>query len=333
MNCTHWTLVISLFTAFWSFGNAEAQSPILWFDFANQQTENLGTLGPDYDGSLEGNASLVSFQTGFALSLDGQDDFLLTGTTPQQDAFNIANADFTLFARIQTTNSEPGANPACGRDIIRKQSTGCSFTYALNVIRTTGEVRLSLNGGGECINVIGCPVNDGVPHELVAVRDSGTLSLYVDNVLVGFEALDPGFGDPANADLLVIGGRELDASGSPCAGDDFNGLIDEIRIYASAVHPTTIVTEPFDRGDCNQDSAYNIADPIFLLSALFSGGTYPDCEDACDANDDGALNIADAVYSLTFLFSAGAAPPSPHQSCGDDPTVDGLCCPEYSPCP
>jgi hypothetical protein len=88
----------------------------------------------------------------------------------------------------------------------------------------------------------------------------------------------------------------------------------------------------FVRGDCNIDGAVDIGDPIFLLAALFSGGTQPGCPDSCNANDDVGLDIADAVYGLAFLFSAGPPPAAPYPACGPDPTPDPLGCPGFPLC-
>ena len=88
----------------------------------------------------------------------------------------------------------------------------------------------------------------------------------------------------------------------------------------------------FVRGDCNADGGFNIADSIFLLAALFSGGPAGTCLDSCDANDDGGINIADAIYALAALFSGGPAPTP--TSCGIDPTdTDPLDCASFPPCP
>ncbi|MEC9477267.1 MAG: hypothetical protein VX764_09535 [Planctomycetota bacterium] len=90
----------------------------------------------------------------------------------------------------------------------------------------------------------------------------------------------------------------------------------------------------FQRGDCNADSAFNIADAIFTLANLFSGGPDGPCADSCDSNDDGGLNIADAIYTLAALFSSGPepAPPSPG-TCGEDGTdTDALDCETYNSC-
>ncbi|MEE2856101.1 MAG: hypothetical protein VX949_01765 [Planctomycetota bacterium] len=90
----------------------------------------------------------------------------------------------------------------------------------------------------------------------------------------------------------------------------------------------------FQRGDCNGDGSFNIADAIFTLASLFSGGPASSCTDGCDSNDDGSVNIADPIYSLAALFSGGQMPnpPSPG-SCGYDPTDgDMLDCQIYDGC-
>ena len=89
--------------------------------------------------------------------------------------------------------------------------------------------------------------------------------------------------------------------------------------------------ERFLRGDCDIDGGLGLADAVFGLSALFSMGTAPQCDDACDFNDDGNLGLADMVGLLAHLFSSGAPPPEPTDGCDVDPTADSLDCENY-PC-
>ena len=84
--------------------------------------------------------------------------------------------------------------------------------------------------------------------------------------------------------------------------------------------------ETFVRADANGQDGVDIADPISLLTYLFSGGTQPACDDAADANDDGTLDISDALYTLSYLFIGGAAPLPPFPEAGTDPTPDTLGC-------
>ncbi|MFN0060785.1 MAG: right-handed parallel beta-helix repeat-containing protein [Planctomycetota bacterium] len=157
-------------------------------------------------------------------------------------------------------------------------------------------------------------------------------------------------------------------AGSPCidSGDDFADIdastlaLDTIplvdlasspRFMDEPATPNTGVGEPpvdrgcFERdgipgipysamatrGDDNGDGAVNIADPIFNLAYLFTGGP-SFCLDAQDSNDDGLLNIADPIFHLSFLFTGGAHPPDPVVPCGTDPTTDALGCADSS-CP
>ena len=64
-----------------------------------------------------------------------------------------------------------------------------------------------------------------------------------------------------------------------------------------------------DPGDVNADGDINVADPIGILSYLFSEERL-NCFEAAKVNEDDQLDLADAIYLLTFLF-AGGPPPVP----------------------
>lgn len=85
-----------------------------------------------------------------------------------------------------------------------------------------------------------------------------------------------------------------------------------------------------DRGDCNDDSNFDIADAVVLLSFLFLSGSV-NCQNACDNNDDEQVNIADAVTALSALFTGGPPPPGNGQ-CGPDPTPGSLSCDTFNSC-
>lgn len=123
------------------------------------------------------------------------------------------------------------------------------------------------------------------------------------------------------------------------------GLVDEgVAVAGAMIRPTTVDGQVdvqgapvpcetyFVRGDANDDGGVNIADPIFVLATLFTGGPDAVCRKAADANDDGSINIADPVLALAFLFQAGPDPVAPFPSCGPDPTPDAQPC-DVSHCP
>ena len=53
---------------------------------------------------------------------------------------------------------------------------------------------------------------------------------------------------------------------------------------------------------------------------------------SADANDSGTVDIADPVFLLNFLFSGGPTPPAPFSECAFDPTDDGLTCLSFEGC-
>ncbi len=90
----------------------------------------------------------------------------------------------------------------------------------------------------------------------------------------------------------------------------------------------------FSRGDANADRGIDVADAVFTLEYLFSGGPEPSCLDTADANDTGFINLADALYMLRHVFGllGDQFRPAPFGLCGTDPTADGLSCSGYAPC-
>jgi hypothetical protein len=94
---------------------------------------------------------------------------------------------------------------------------------------------------------------------------------------------------------------------------------------------TPVAPGGFNRGDCNVDAGFDIADIIHLLDGLFVGGSFS-CVSACDYNDDGLVNVADPIFGLSTLFSGGIPPAAPHGFCGPDPTADALDCVLYDAC-
>jgi hypothetical protein len=65
-------------------------------------------------------------------------------------------------------------------------------------------------------------------------------------------------------------------------------------------------------GNANSDGTIDVADAVFLIAFIFSGGPAPaDCNyqfGMGDANGDGEIDISDAVYLISYIFSGGPAP-------------------------
>lgn len=125
-------------------------------------------------------------------------------------------------------------------------------------------------------------------------------------------------------------------SGAELTAIEGTRLADIIRRNTGIVQISddVFLVPTFQRGDCNQDSALDIADPVFMIAYLFGGSPVDlGCEDACDMNDDGVHNIADVIYPISHLFQQGPAPPAPFGVCARDPSADGLGCYSFTSCP
>ena len=188
------------------------------------------------------------------------------------------------------------------------------------------------------------PLQAGIPQDpgLIPVTNSSRQLDVGDLDLDGI--LDLVVRDPGDGDFQIFQGLgglgfqavlEIDGPAAFPAVQlvdlDEDGLLDIFAgdysaLTVSYYRNTTQVGSVFIRADINTDGGTNVADAIFLLAFLFSGGVTPSCLDAADVNDDGSINISDAVNLLAVLFSGGGPIPDPVGSCGLDPTDDTIDC-------
>ncbi len=135
------------------------------------------------------------------------------------------------------------------------------------------------------------------------------------------------------SELAFVDCLKIDVE-SPTAGSAVT--CDGSTLAPSKSSAPVVVTEfSFSRGDCNQDGAVDISDPLTLLIFMFDQSllvTLPTCDDACDSNDDGLMDVSDAIFALEALFLNGSAIPEPTFACGVDPTEDPIACEQFDAC-
>lgn len=241
---------------------AASVPPLLRYDFSDSEdpTQNLGSLGSGFNGDLIANAHFGPPVSDEYVVLDGVGDYILPVGT--ESAFDIGDADFSLFARVRTAHVDSSCGTA-ERGVIWKERTGAGAGipgYTFGVLKDAGVVRLTLFAVNPGVSVTGTtPVNDGEFHNILGVRRGGQIELYVDGIL---DATAPigAIGSTNNNNLLVIGGRTL--SGTGCTfDDDFIGDISEIRVYNVAVSPAAQPVPTLSRGGW-------IALAMFLLATM-----------------------------------------------------------------
>lgn len=223
------------------------------------------------------------------------------------------NGGFTLRART-------GPSSAAARVFLGEGSTGADDVWQLKLTEQIGVTSDVLDFDTTTPGVQSAPLSQQALFVGRIDFEDATdvLTLWIDPLL----SQEPQDG---NANYV---GSSLDLSFDVLTLQALNQMTagyDEIRVATSFVDLVT----SYRRGDCNQDSAYDIADAIQILGILFTGSSAPGCQDACDLNDDGLLNIADGIYALASLFSGGPDPAAPFTACGPDPTADLLNCASY----
>jgi hypothetical protein len=61
-------------------------------------------------------------------------------------------------------------------------------------------------------------------------------------------------------------------------------------------------------GDVDHSNDIDIADVVYLVNYIFSGGAAPDPLASGDVDCDGEITIADVVYLVSYIFSGGVVP-------------------------
>ncbi len=95
-----------------------------------------------------------------------------------------------------------------------------------------------------------------------------------------------------------------------------------------------IDSEPFLRGDANDDGGLNLADAIYLIAYIFVDGEAPLCRSAANSNSDANVDIGDVIFIINHQFLAGPPPSAPYPTCGANSAGEsGLSCESYQSCP
>jgi GH35 family endo-1,4-beta-xylanase len=160
------------------------------------------------------NFNTPVFVPGFkknALQFDGVDDFIAIDNLSEK-----ITGDFTFSCFIKTSSTEPS--------VIALFSSEINLGFDLG-INANGKIYF----GGAEVREGGVlegtsAVNDGVWHFVAIQRDSIKYRLYVDD----YEPISIGQGQIIDINSLVLGINSFGA-------DHFEGLIDEVKLYESAI--------------------------------------------------------------------------------------------------
>jgi len=186
--------------------------------------ENFGVFSGN--GTQTGTAWNSSARFGGGFEFDGDDDYIDCGN---DSSLNFGTGDFTLEAWIKTTCQT-------AQQIINKENGTDKIGY-LWVVSTNGNIRGSIRdaSGGVVSTDDGTTVDDGNWHHVACVFNrNGNLIRYVDGVVSGTQdSISSRSGSIDNTFDFRIGTTPMDAQ-------NFNGTIDEVRIYNRTLSPDEI---------------------------------------------------------------------------------------------
>ncbi len=199
--------------------------------------EGRGTVAYDVsghrdNGHLEGLAQWTQGRFQGGLNFDGA---AAAVDVPDSPALEPATVTVSVWV-----NSS--ASPGSYKYILAKGANGClAASYGLYTGANGGlQFYVASNQGlfWTLSPSAGQSVWDGQWHNVIGTYDGSTVRLYVDGRQVGEGTQDNSpiaYGLPTSNDLLIG-----DYAG--CAGLDFNGSIDEVKVFDRALNPLEIAT-------------------------------------------------------------------------------------------
>lgn len=213
----------------WDYNKGEPKG---WWKF----DENAGAIAYDASGNayhsqtFTGDTSYTTGKSNTALTFDGNNDVVRITEGTGID-IGATTSSYAVSAWIKT-------NASCGGtcDIVAKSTSSVSThplrlqldsnNFPMFIIRDTANSTVSINRA----------LNDGNWHHLVAVRNVSTdlLYLYIDGKLVN-SSTDSTTATCANNDDISIGN-----GGNSYTNNDFNGQIDDVKMYNYPLTDTQI---------------------------------------------------------------------------------------------
>jgi RHS repeat-associated protein len=196
----------------------------------------LGDSGGTVAADSSGNAQLGTYSGSYTLGATGA----LTNDSDKAVALNnggqviapdsplpMGNSARTIEAWVNTTTT--------GTQAVAGYGTGA--THGLFDLRLNGSNQVGVvSFNDDRYFTVGYSVTNGQWHQLVATYDGATLIMYVDGQQVGQTTSFAGtLGTQSNGSGLVIG------KDSWACCDWFNGTVDDVSIYGSALSPARVL--------------------------------------------------------------------------------------------
>ena len=218
------TIFISLTLTGQSFARIEMSDVVaLWLFDEGDGEEVTDSSGNGHDGVIA-NPNWTDGKFDGGLELEGQGGIENFIVIPHHEDFNFAEDDFTIGFWVDSRKADAY--------IIVKRNGGQWWNMNAAIDRGGESVGFEYNAGGNDFLDGTIPTVNAGWHHCAAVREAGTLSLYVDGE---FDVSEP-VGNIDSETDITIGGWV------PSAVESFVGVIDEVFIAKFALTPEELKT-------------------------------------------------------------------------------------------
>mgnify|MGYP000619076113 CR=1 FL=1 len=204
---------------------AEAGLPVLWLKF----DEGYGTTAYDFtDNNNDFTLSAESW-TGYGkYSRAWYGDGAKWVSRADDADFDFAAAD--NFSISMWVKSSSPTNPGSQEFLIDKESSSAGYAIYFD---TDGDIIFGVDDDAtwdpdDTAGDIGTDYYDGQWHHITAIKEGTTsIKIYIDGILKDTDNTISATGTLANSASIIIGSQDTSDD-----TDDFNGYIDEVKIYS-----------------------------------------------------------------------------------------------------
>lgn len=213
-------------------GDGIDASAIAWFKAENDPNDSVGTN----DGTIAGALTYTAGVAGQAFEFNGVDTHVLVPDNPDLDRPSVTN-QVTIESWINWDGDTD--NPqSFGHPIVRKTlptPVAPFAVYGLDVL-TDGRLGFQIGNGidnlGTRYSITSTAISPGVTYHVAATYDGIAQRVYLDGELIHTNVTTAFIGDTTGP--LMIG------RGNQFGGNRFDGQIDELAIYDTALSPEAI---------------------------------------------------------------------------------------------
>ncbi|MCE5185922.1 MAG: hypothetical protein LLF76_07335 [Planctomycetaceae bacterium] len=247
------------------------------------------TSGKGNHGTLVNGASIVNdAERGGVLNLDGTDDYVNLGNAASLDLSEDGRATIAAWVKPAATKNQ--------NSIITKGEW--KDAYSLLIKGDTMPANLLWTGNDTSV-FSGAAIPIGVWTHAAVVIDGDLATFYINGQASGVANQNRG-GPIDRSSASVCIGREQYSGSLPSGRWFFNGRIDEVRIYPSALCADEIhrIFSGSPTGDIDGDGSVTLADFSYISGQWLSAGIAVPTADIAPLCGDGVVNVDDLAMMV-----------------------------------